>query len=100
MPYKVDKKYTGCSLKTTELLDCVLIWECAAIRSNMVCVSGMSQKGSAKQEASAHDLLVFIGGKFVKDFVLEEENMDVFQGVFIKKTARTEKKSTELCISS
>ena len=35
--YKVaDKKYTGCDLKTTELLDCVLIGACAVIRSNMV----------------------------------------------------------------
>ena len=35
--YKVDKKYTGCNLKTTELLDCVLIGVCMVIRSNMVC---------------------------------------------------------------
>ena len=35
--YKVvDKKYTGCDLKTTELLDCTLIWAYAVIRSNMV----------------------------------------------------------------
>ena len=33
---EVDKKYTGCNLKTTELLDCVLIGVCAVIRSNMV----------------------------------------------------------------
>ena len=32
----VDKKYTGCNLKTTELLDCVLIGVCVVIRSNMV----------------------------------------------------------------
>ena len=30
----VDKKYTGCNLKTTELLDCALIGICAVIRSN------------------------------------------------------------------
>ena len=37
MPYKeVDKKYTGCNLKTTELLDCALIGVCAVIRSNTV----------------------------------------------------------------
>ena len=29
---EVDKKYTGCNLKTTELLDCVLIGVCALIR--------------------------------------------------------------------
>ena len=31
---EVDKKYTGCNLKTTELLDCTLIGVCAVIRSN------------------------------------------------------------------
>ena len=34
---EVDKKYIGCNLKTTELLDCALIGVCAVIRSNMVC---------------------------------------------------------------
>ena len=35
--YKVvDKKYTGCNLKITELLDCVLTGVCAVIRSNTV----------------------------------------------------------------
>ena len=33
---EVDKKSTGCNLKTTELLDCVLIGVCAVIRSNTV----------------------------------------------------------------
>ena len=33
---EVDKKYTGCNLKTTELLDCTLIGVCAVIRSNTV----------------------------------------------------------------
>ena len=31
---EVDKKYTGCNLKTMELLDCALIRVCAVIRSN------------------------------------------------------------------
>ena len=31
---EVDKKYTGCNLKITELLDCVLIGICAVIRSS------------------------------------------------------------------
>ena len=35
---KVDKKYIGCNLKTTELLDCVLIGVSVVIRSNTVCV--------------------------------------------------------------
>ena len=34
---EVDKKYTGCNLKTTKLLDCALIGVCAVIRSNTVC---------------------------------------------------------------
>ena len=33
---EVDKKETGCKKKTTELLDSVLLWVCAVIRSNMV----------------------------------------------------------------
>ena len=33
---KVDKKYTGCNLKTMELLDCALIGVSAVIRSNTV----------------------------------------------------------------
>ena len=34
---EVDKKYTSCNLKTTELLDYVLIGVCAVIKSNTVC---------------------------------------------------------------
>ena len=33
---ETDKKYTGCNLKATELLDCALIGVCAVIRHNMV----------------------------------------------------------------
>ena len=33
---EVDKKYTGCNLKTTALLDCALIGVYAVIRSNTV----------------------------------------------------------------
>ena len=33
---KVDKKYTGYNLKTTELLDCARIGVCAVIRLNTV----------------------------------------------------------------
>ena len=33
---KVDKKYTGCNLKTTELLDCVFLGVYAVIKSNTV----------------------------------------------------------------
>ena len=37
---EVDKKYTGCNLKTAELLDCALIGVCVVIRSNTVCFCG------------------------------------------------------------
>ena len=33
---EVDKKYTGCNLKTTELLDCAHIGVCVVIRTNTV----------------------------------------------------------------
>ena len=33
---KINKKYTGCNLMDTELLDCALIEVCAVIRSNTV----------------------------------------------------------------
>ena len=33
---KVDKKYTGCNLKTTELLDCACIGVCVVIRLNTI----------------------------------------------------------------
>ena len=33
---EADTKYTGCNLKTMELLDCVLIGVCAVIRSKTV----------------------------------------------------------------
>ena len=33
---EVDKNYTGCNLKTTELLECALIGACGIIRSNTV----------------------------------------------------------------
>ena len=35
---EVDKKYSGSNLKTTELLECVLIGVCAVIRSNTVTI--------------------------------------------------------------
>ena len=34
--FEVDKNYTGCNLKTMELLDCTLIGVCVIITSNMV----------------------------------------------------------------
>ena len=36
---EVDKKYTDYNLRTTELLDCVLIGVCVVITSNTVCLN-------------------------------------------------------------
>ena len=44
---KVDKKYTGGNLKTTELLDCALIVVCAVIRSNTVFTVTFCRKSQA-----------------------------------------------------
>ena len=35
---EIDRKYTGCNLKTTELPDGSLIGACAVIRANTVCI--------------------------------------------------------------
>ena len=40
---EVNKKYSGCNLKTTELLDCALIGVCAVIRSNTVYLNSTDQ---------------------------------------------------------
>ena len=40
---EVDKRYTGCNLMATELLDCVLIGICAVIRSNRVHIHNSRQ---------------------------------------------------------
>ena len=36
---KVNKKYTGCNLKTTEFHECALIGVCAVIRLNTVYIN-------------------------------------------------------------
>ena len=41
---KVNKKYTGCNLKTTEIHECALIGVCAVIRSNTECFRGEIRK--------------------------------------------------------
>ena len=41
---EIDKKYTSCNLKTTELLNCGLIGVCAVIRLNTVCFCGEIRK--------------------------------------------------------
>ena len=40
---EIDKKYTGCNLKTMELHDCALIWVCAVIRLNTVYYGYLSE---------------------------------------------------------
>ena len=47
---EVDKKYTSCNLKTTDLFDCVFIGVCAVIRLNMVC--GRAGIRTCEQEGS------------------------------------------------
>ena len=50
---EVDKKYTGCNLKTMELLGCALIGVCAVIRSNTViyhCKAFNSKKKKKKKK--------------------------------------------------
>ena len=42
---EVKKKYIGCNLKSTELLDCALIGVCAVIRSNTVYLAKCSNMG-------------------------------------------------------
>ena len=49
--YKVDEKYTGCNLKTEELLDCALIGVCAVIKENMV-----QQNHTGHQCLSSHGI--------------------------------------------
>ena len=49
---EVDKKYTGCNLKTTELLDSALVGACAVIRLNMV--YALLAKGSSTSSVKYH----------------------------------------------
>ena len=43
---EVDKKYSGCNLKTTELFNYALIGVCAVIRSNRVCALSGAMTGT------------------------------------------------------
>ena len=45
---EVEKKYTGCNLKTMELLDCALIGVCVVIRSNSVLQNELVKKESGE----------------------------------------------------
>ena len=62
---EVDKKYTGCNLKTTELIDCVLIEVCAVIRLNTV-----------------HSMLLMLstGGK-----IFSRQHIEIFFLIFPRK---------------
>ena len=48
---EVDKKYTVCHLKTTELLDCALIGVCEVIRSNTVYINKGKRNSKGVAEA-------------------------------------------------
>ena len=43
----VNKKFTGCNLKTMELLDCALLGVCTVIRSNIVILQGFFSQAVA-----------------------------------------------------
>ena len=45
---EADKMYTGCNLKTTELLDCALTGVCAVIRSNTVLVNVIMKRSKGQ----------------------------------------------------
>ena len=52
---KVNKKYTGCNLKTTEFNECALIGVCAVIRSNTVCWCGEYRSKPYRVFYSTHE---------------------------------------------
>ena len=54
---KVDKKYTSCILKSTELLDCALIGVCAVIRSNTVCLIVPCPQRKARGHNIQHSII-------------------------------------------
>ena len=51
---EADKKYTGCNLKTKELLDCVPIGVCVVIRLNMVFLQNISLSGYQTNKINAN----------------------------------------------
>ena len=63
---EVDKKYTGCNLKSMELLDCVLIGVCALVGLNMVVTMPFCLKWLVSVflwvQASDHVICVFRNG--------------------------------------
>ena len=76
---ELDKKYTGCNLKTTKLLDCPLIGVCAVIKSNTVGsinVTGGQQKPTlvcTTVYIAPHKLLFFLSKKF-SIFLISPQN--------------------------
>ena len=63
---EVNKKYAGCNLKTTELLDCALIGVCAVIRSNTVLIISALQTMGDRYNCRS----TLIGVCFVFFFIL------------------------------
>ena len=66
---EVDKKYTGCNLKTTELLDCELIGVCAVIRLNTVCC-GYSLESPPQADSKKYQQHICFSGKKKKNIYL------------------------------
>ena len=54
--------YTGCNLKTMELLDCVLIWACVVIRSNTVY---LHKKKKKKEKEKMFIWILLLSGALV-----------------------------------
>ena len=54
--------YTGCNLKTMELLDCVLIWACVVIRSNTVYLHKKKKKKRKRKNVYLDTPLIWSSG--------------------------------------
>ena len=74
---EVDKKYTGCNLKTMELLDCALIGICAVIRLNtvfivvMVYMYAVKSRSNSPYSCSQH-CCTLVGYKYAQDLEIKK----------------------------
>ena len=75
---EVDKKFTGCNLKTTEFLDCALIGVCAVVRSITVLLQRVYYK---KKEFAPGESKFF---PFTVDFFQEGGKIILTELPFLK----------------
>ena len=61
---EVDKKYTGCNLRTTEFLDCALIGICAVIIHAITSVGQSVRSEKNLSEISKNSVRFFFGAVF------------------------------------